>query len=68
MSFIDFLNVLLGNYKPAYISAFTQYDEEGYPVEDDDLDDEDDDMYDDDDDYGYDDDSFDDDDEEDEWE
>ena len=60
---------LLGFLSPrfAYINAFTQYDEEGYPIEDEDWDDEDEDddeLMDDD----YDDGLDIDDDEESEWE
>ncbi len=42
MSLLDFINVLLGNYQPAFISFFNNIDEDGYPMEedfeDDDLD------------------------------
>lgn len=65
MSLRELIHSLLQNqFQPAVVFGFTQYDEEGYPVEDnEDWDEEDDEMYDD----GMDDDDFEDDDET-EWE
>lgn len=63
MSFFEFLYSLLGNqFKPAYVAGFTQYDDDGYPIEDDDWSDDEED------DETYDDDFYSDDDEETEWE
>jgi hypothetical protein len=41
MSLLDFINVLLGNYQPAFISFFNNIDEDGYPVEEDWFEDDD---------------------------
>lgn len=41
MSLIEFLSFIFNlSYQPAYVTGFTQFDEEGYPV-DDSFDDED---------------------------
>lgn len=35
MSLIEFLSFIFNlSYQPAYVSGFTQFDEEGYPVDD----------------------------------
>lgn len=33
MSLMNFIDMFMGNFHWAYISSFTQYDEDGYPLE-----------------------------------
>ena len=64
MSLFTFLNGLMNEFAYAHISLFNQFDEDGYPLDDDDEDyddDEDDDLYNDDDGYEEDDEDEDDD-------